>query len=153
MQHQQFKPLLQDWNHTFALWHEQFKNYPHKDQLKDYEQQWKQWQEQMNATIAHLQERLATLNAMVPLSSNQYNSGMFGQYGQYPGQMQQQQQQPSLKPGMQQTPDGVGPRAQGPPPPGPTTVQPPNFTGIGGPRSVKVCFVLLHSKIFLKYQK
>uniref|UniRef100_A0AAY5KZE4 YLP motif-containing protein 1 n=1 Tax=Esox lucius TaxID=8010 RepID=A0AAY5KZE4_ESOLU len=55
MQQQQFGPVFADWNHTFRLWQEQFQAYPHKDQLEDYESQWKPWQEQMNSTSAHLQ--------------------------------------------------------------------------------------------------
>ncbi|XP_045915999.1 YLP motif-containing protein 1 isoform X3 [Micropterus dolomieu] len=159
MQQQQFNPLFQDWDRSFVLWHEQFQTYPHKDQLQDYEHQWKQWQEQMNATNAHLQERVATLTAMVPFASSQYGSGMVGQYGQYPGQDLQMQQQ-SVKPGMQHSPVAVGPRSQGPQtagfgphsespagtpvrggspagivrPPGPPTVQPPSFNSIRGPR-------------------
>uniref|UniRef100_UPI0037E85BF6 YLP motif-containing protein 1 isoform X2 n=1 Tax=Semicossyphus pulcher TaxID=241346 RepID=UPI0037E85BF6 len=159
MQQQQFTPLFQDWNCSFVLWHEQFKTYPHKDQLQDYERQWKQWQEQMNATNSHLQERVATLTATVPFASNQYSGGMMGQYGQYPGQDMQMQQQ-SVTPGMQHSPATVGPRPQGPAPtgfgqpsessavppvrgagpagivrpPGPPNVQPPSFNSIRGPR-------------------
>nr|XP_020472986.1 YLP motif-containing protein 1 [Monopterus albus] len=117
MQQQQFTPLFQDWNRSFALWYEQFQTYPHKDQLQDYEHQWKQWQEQMNATNTHLQERVATLTAMVPFAASQYNSGIMGPYGQYPGQDMQMQQQ-SLNPSMQHSPVAVGPRSQGPQPPG-----------------------------------
>ncbi|XP_062293464.1 YLP motif-containing protein 1 [Scomber scombrus] len=161
MQQQQFTPLFQDWERSFILWFEQFRTYPHKDQLQEYEHQWKQWQEQMNATNAHLQERLATLTAMVPYASNQFKSGMgLGQYGQYPGQDVQLQQQ-SVNPGMQHSPAAVGPRSQGPPPagfgphsetpaglpvrgpgsagigvrpPGPPPVQPPSFNNVRGPR-------------------
>lgn len=159
MQQQQFTPLFQDWNHSFTLWYEQFQNYPHKDQLQDYEHQWKQWKEQMNATNAHLQERVATLTAMVPFASSQYNSGMLGQYGQYPAQDISLPQ--SVNPGVQQPPVAVGPRLQGPQPasfvthsespagpsvqgsgpsgiairpPGPPVIQPPNFNNVGGPR-------------------
>ncbi|XP_042359001.1 YLP motif-containing protein 1 isoform X2 [Plectropomus leopardus] len=158
MQQQQFTPLFADWNRTFALWHEQFQTYPHKDQLQDYERQWKQWQEQMNATNAHLQERVATLTAMAPFPTNQYSSGMMGQYGQYPGQDMQQQ---SANPGMQNSPIAVGPNSQGPRPtgfgpaseptaapllrgpgpagigvrpPGPPTIQPPSINNVRGPR-------------------
>lgn len=164
MQEKQFTPLFQDWERSFILWFEQFRTYPHKDQLQDYEHQWKQWQEQMNATNAHLQERLATLTAMVPYASTQYNSGMMGQYGQYPGQDMPMQQQP-VNPGMQHSPAAVGPRSQGPPPtgfgahsespagppvrgggpagigvrpPGPPPVQPPSFNSVRGPRSVVI---------------
>ncbi|CAL8313016.1 unnamed protein product [Lota lota] len=84
-QQQQFTKMYQDWEHTFQLWYDQFQTYPHKDQLKDYELQWKQWQEQMNATNAHLQERVATLRTMVPYPSPQYSGGMMDQYSQYPG--------------------------------------------------------------------
>ncbi|TKS76410.1 YLP motif-containing protein 1 [Collichthys lucidus] len=159
MQQQQFMPLFQDWDRSFALWREQFQTYPHKDQLQDYEHQWKQWQEQMNATNAHLQERVATLTAMVPFASSQYSSGMVGQYGHYPGQDIQIQQQ-SVKPGIQPSPVAVGPGSQGPRPTGfgphseppagppargsgpagivrppvPPSVQPPSFNGIRGPR-------------------
>ncbi|XP_074541677.1 uncharacterized protein ylpm1 isoform X2 [Halichoeres trimaculatus] len=157
MQLQQFIPLFQDWGCSFVLWHEQFKTYPHKDQLQDYEHQWKQWQDQMNATNTHLQERVATLSAMVPFPSSQYNSGTMGQYGQYSGQDHQQQ---SVTPGMQHSPVAVGTRPQAPTstgfgtqsdssvpppvggpspagivrPPGPPPVQQPNFNGIRGPR-------------------
>ncbi|KAM9354988.1 uncharacterized protein ylpm1 [Pholidichthys leucotaenia] len=109
MQQQQFIPLFQDWDRSFMLWYEQFQTYPHKDQLQDYEHQWKQWQDQMNATKAHLQERVATLTAMVPYASNQYSSGMMGQFGQFPGQDMQQQ---SVNPGMQQSTAVAGPRPQ-----------------------------------------
>ncbi|KAM4633124.1 uncharacterized protein ylpm1 isoform 2-T2 [Polymixia lowei] len=160
MQQQQFTPLFQDWERTFNLWYEQFQTYPHKDQLQDYERQWKQWQEQMNATHAHLQERVAALRAMVPYSSNQYSSGMIGQYGQYSGQ--DMQMQPRLaSPGMQHSPGAVGPRSQGPRPagfgphsesptgppvrgdgpaargarqPGPPPGPPPRYSGPRGPR-------------------
>ncbi|XP_028253796.1 YLP motif-containing protein 1 isoform X2 [Parambassis ranga] len=152
MQQQQFSPLFHDWNCSFSLWYEQFQTYPQKDQLQDYEHQWKQWQEQMNATNAHLKERVATLIAMVPFASNQYNSGMVGQFGQYPGQDMQMQQQ-TTTPGMLQPPAGIAPRSHGPqssafgshseppagpppgPPPGPPVglpVQGSRPTGIGG---------------------
>ncbi|GLD59817.1 YLP motif-containing protein 1 isoform X1 [Lates japonicus] len=160
MQQQQFTPLFQDWDRSFSLWYEQFQTYPHKDQLQDYEHQWKQWQEQMNATNAHLQERVATLTAMVPFAAGQYNSGMMGQYGQFPGQDMQMQQQ-SLSLGIQHSPVAAGPRSQGPRPtgfgpqqetpagpavrgggpagmgvrpPGPPTIQPPSFNNVRGPR-------------------
>lgn len=129
MQQQQFTPLFQDWDRSFVLWYEQFQTYPHKDQLQDYERQWKQWQEQMNSTNAHLQERVATLTAMVPYASNQYNSGTMGQYGQFPGQdMQMQQQSANL--GVQQSPVGVVPNSQGP---GPTGFGPPSESLAGPP--------------------
>lgn len=78
-QQQQFGPLYQDWDRTFILWFEQFQGYPHKDQLQDYENQWKQWQQQMNATNTHIQERMATLTAMVPNASTQCGGGTVGQ--------------------------------------------------------------------------
>lgn len=153
-QQQQFTILFQEWNCSFVLWHEQFQTYHHKDQLQDYELQWKQWQEQMNATNAHLQERVATLTAMVPFASSQYSGGMMGQYGQYPGQDMQMQQQ-SVRPDMQHSPVAIGPRSQGPRPPGfgphsespaghpvrgagpraqvPPTLQPQSFNNIRGP--------------------
>uniref|UniRef100_A0A8C6K9E5 YLP motif-containing protein 1 n=1 Tax=Nothobranchius furzeri TaxID=105023 RepID=A0A8C6K9E5_NOTFU len=117
MQLQQFTLLFQDWVRSFALWYEQFQTYPHKDQLQDYEHQWKQWQEQMNATNAHLQERVATISAIVPFASNQYSSAMVGQFGQYPGQGIQMQQQ-EIIPGIQQPPVAVGniTQSQQPPP-------------------------------------
>ncbi|XP_029318501.1 YLP motif-containing protein 1 isoform X2 [Cottoperca gobio] len=115
LQQQQFTPLFQEWDHSFVLWYEQFKTYPHKDQLQDYERQWKQWQEQMRATNAHLQERVATLTAMVPIASSQFSSGMMGQFGQYTGQDIQMQQQSSI-PGLQHSP--VGLNSQGPQPAG-----------------------------------
>ncbi|KAM6915126.1 uncharacterized protein FYW49_010034 [Xenentodon cancila] len=147
VQQQQFTPLFQDWNRSFALWYEQFQAYPHKDQLQDYEHQWKQWQEQMNATNGHLQERVATLTAMVPFASSQYNSAMMGQFGQYSGQEMQQ-------PGIQQPPADVGPKPPGPQPPsfvahseshaapptgvamppGPLTGQQPSFNSVRGTR-------------------
>ncbi|KAM9840266.1 uncharacterized protein ylpm1 [Aulostomus maculatus] len=153
MQKQQFTPLYQDWERTFILWYEQFQTYPHKDQLQDYENQWKQWQEQMNATNSHIQERIASLTAMVPYPASQYNSGSMGQYGVYPGTDMQMQQQP-VNPSMQQSPVAVGPRLQvplpappsGPPvrgggpaatgarPPCPPNVQPPSFNSSQGPR-------------------
>lgn len=161
MQQQQFTPLFQDWNRTFILWYEQFQTYPHKDQLQDYEHQWKQWEQQMNATNAHLQERVATLTAMVPYPSSQYTSGMVGQYAQYPGQDMQMHQQ-SLNSGMQHSPAAVGPRPpgfgppleshSGPPVrggvpsgigvrhPDPPSVQPPSFNNIRGPRWVAINF-------------
>ncbi len=163
MQQQQFGPLFQNWDHSFVLWHEQFQNYPHKDQLQDYEHQWKQWQEQMNATNSHIQERVATLTAMVPFASSQYNSGMMGQYGPYPGHDAQTQRQ-SVKPGMQHSPISVDPRSQAPQPAGfgpqseppagrplrgggpagivrpsgPPITQPSNFNNSRGPRSVEI---------------
>ncbi|XP_068199244.1 YLP motif-containing protein 1 isoform X2 [Antennarius striatus] len=117
MQRQQFIPLFQDWHHSFVLWHQHFQSYHHKDQLQDYELQWKQWQEQMNSTNAHLQERVATLTAMVPFAANQYKTGGLGQFGQHPVQDMQIQQQP-VKPGLQQPPVTLGPRPEGPRPDG-----------------------------------
>uniref|UniRef100_H3DG05 YLP motif-containing protein 1 n=1 Tax=Tetraodon nigroviridis TaxID=99883 RepID=H3DG05_TETNG len=114
-QQQQFTALFQQWNCSFALWHEQFQTYQHKDQLQDYELQWKQWQEQMNATNAHIQERVATLTAMVPFASSQYGGGMMGQYGQFQGQ-DLHMQQPPVRPEMQPPPAAMAPRPQGPRP-------------------------------------
>ncbi|XP_047243145.1 YLP motif-containing protein 1 isoform X2 [Girardinichthys multiradiatus] len=125
MQQQQFMPLFQDWNSSFALWHEQFQSYPHKDQLQDYERQWKQWQEQMNATNAHLQERLATITAMVPFASSQYGA-MMGQFGQYPGQEIQMQQQ-VVNPGVQPPAVPAGATAPGAAGVAPPSQQPPTF--------------------------
>ncbi|XP_068610149.1 YLP motif-containing protein 1-like [Brachionichthys hirsutus] len=154
MQLQLFKPIFRDWEHSFILWHQQFQTYPHKDQLQDYALQWKQWQEQMNTTNAHLQERVATLTAMVPFASSKCNSGVMGQYGQNPGQDMQMQQQP-VKPDLQQSPVSAAPRSQGPrphseapagppvrgvcpagtvTPPGPPAVQPSTFNSFRGPR-------------------
>lgn len=114
----------------------------------------------MNATNAHLQERVATLRAMVPYAPSQYSSGMMGQYGQYPGQDMQMHQQ-SLNSSMQNSPAAVGPSSQAPRPTGfdpslesragtsvrggvpagigvrlpePPPVQPPSFNSIRGPR-------------------
>lgn len=115
-QQQQFTALFQQWNCSFVLWHEQFQTYQHKDQLQDYELQWKQWQEQMNATNAHIQERMATLTAMVPFASSQYSGGVMGQYGQFPGKDLHMQQQQSVRPDMQQSPAAIAPRPQGPRP-------------------------------------
>lgn len=154
-QQQQFTPLFQDWNHSFILWHEHFQSYHHKDQLQDYELQWKQWQEQMSATNAHLQERVASLTAMVPFASSQYNSGIVGQYSQYPGQ-EAQTQQHTVKSEMHNSPATLGASSQAPRPPGfgshseppagppvrgprpigPPNVPPPGFNNIRGPRSV-----------------
>uniref|UniRef100_A0A3Q3Q402 YLP motif-containing protein 1 n=1 Tax=Monopterus albus TaxID=43700 RepID=A0A3Q3Q402_MONAL len=135
MQQQQFTPLFQDWNRSFALWYEQFQTYPHKDQLQDYEHQWKQWQEQMNATNTHLQERVATLTAMVPFAASQYNSGIMGPYGQYPGQDMQMQQQ-SLNPSMQFDPPRprFGPPRCRPPFDGPPRFDQPRPPFDGPPR-------------------
>ncbi|XP_073711600.1 uncharacterized protein ylpm1 isoform X1 [Misgurnus anguillicaudatus] len=84
MQQQRFSPLFQDWNRHFSLWLEQFQSYPHKDQLQDYEAQWRQWQEQMNSTSAHLQERLATLRSMQhQFGTGPAYGGMMGLYGQH----------------------------------------------------------------------
>lgn len=77
MQQQQFAPVLQDWDRHFKLWLDQFQAYPHKDQLQDYEGQWRQWQEQMSSTSAHLNERVTTLRSM-----KQPYGGMVGPYGQ-----------------------------------------------------------------------
>lgn len=153
MQRQQFMPLFQEWNNSFVLWHEHFQSYHHKDQLQDYERQWKQWQEQMNATNGHLQERVATLTAMVPLSSNQCNNAVTGQFSQYPGQDLLQQQQ-KVNADMPISPAAHGPNAQGPTagPPvhgsGPRPIGPPNVPlpgfNIRGPRSVlKYLFIYL----------
>lgn len=105
MQQQQFNSLFQNWVATFALWYEQFQTYPHKDQLQEYEHQWKQWQEQMNATNAHLQERVATLSAIVPFA-------MMGQLGEYPAQEIHMQQQP-LNLGIQKSLVAFGPISAG----------------------------------------
>lgn len=77
MQQQQFTPVLQEWDRHFKLWLDQFQVYPHKDQLQEYEGQWRQWQEQMKSTSAHLHERVTTLRAM-----QQQYVGMVGPYGQ-----------------------------------------------------------------------
>ncbi|XP_032441201.1 YLP motif-containing protein 1 isoform X1 [Xiphophorus hellerii] len=127
MQHQQFIPLFQNWNSSFALWHEQFQSYPHKDQLQDYELQWKQWQEQMNATNAHLQERVTTITAMVPFASGQYGA-MMGQLGQYPGQDTPLQQQ-VVNPGVQ--PTVVGAIATAPGATGATAASATGATALG----------------------
>ncbi|XP_076874241.1 uncharacterized protein ylpm1 isoform X2 [Brachyhypopomus gauderio] len=78
MQQQQFGSVLQEWDRHFKLWLDQFQSYPHKDQLQEYEGQWRQWQEQMNSTSVHLQERVTTLRAM----QQQYSVSIMGQYGQ-----------------------------------------------------------------------
>ncbi|XP_062406105.1 YLP motif-containing protein 1 isoform X2 [Sardina pilchardus] len=120
VQQQQFTPVYQEWDRHFKLWYEQFQSYPHKDQLQDYEAQWKQWQEQMNSTAAHLQERVTTLRAM----QQQYGpppgyGGMGGQYGQNMPPPDSQMHHPSLPPNasMQHSPS-VGPPSSGPPPTG-----------------------------------
>lgn len=153
MQQQQFIPLFQEWNNSFILWHEHFQSYHHKDQLQDYERQWKQWQEQMNATNGHLQERVTTLTAMVPLSSSQSNNSVTGQFSQYPGQDLLQQQQHKVNADMPISPATHGPNAQGPTagPPvhgaGPRPIGPSNATlpgfNIRGPRSVVKLFFCL----------
>lgn len=146
MQQQQFTSLFQTWVASFALWYEQFQTYPHKDQLQEYEHQWRQWQEQMNATNAHLQERVATLTAIVPFA-------MMTQLSQYPAQEIQQQ---PLNPGIQNPPVTVGtiPPGQESPaglilqgnvssgvgvrPPGPPPGQPSSFSDPIQPGSVRV---------------
>ncbi|KAK6294879.1 hypothetical protein J4Q44_G00341050 [Coregonus suidteri] len=143
MQQQKFGPVFADWGRTFSLWQEQFQSYPHKDQLQDYELQWKQWQEQMNSTSAHLQERVTTLRAMQHQyggssssgqygstgadqysSRVQYGSGGYGdqynQYGQYPhsgpdSQIQQGHMVSPSQPGSQPS-STPGPMSQGPRP-------------------------------------
>ncbi|XP_056619828.1 YLP motif-containing protein 1 isoform X3 [Triplophysa dalaica] len=83
LQQQRFAPLFQEWDRHFRLWLEQFQSYPHKDQLQDYEAQWRQWQEQMNSTSSHLQERVTSLRAMQhPYGTGPAYGGMMGQYGQ-----------------------------------------------------------------------
>lgn len=79
MQQQQFAPVLQDWERHFKLWLDQFQAYPHKDQLQEYEGQWRQWQEQMNSTSAHLSERVTTLRGM---KQSYGTGGVVGPYGQ-----------------------------------------------------------------------
>ncbi|XP_045551224.1 YLP motif-containing protein 1 [Salmo salar] len=140
-QQQKFGPVFADWGRTFSLWQEQFQSYPHKDQLQDYELQWKQWQEQMNSTSTHLQERVTTLRAMQQQyggsdssgqygadqysSSDRYGSGGYGdqysQYGQYPhsGSDSQIQQGHMVSPSMPSQPGSQpsstsGPMSQGP---------------------------------------
>uniref|UniRef100_A0A671MYK2 YLP motif-containing protein 1 n=1 Tax=Sinocyclocheilus anshuiensis TaxID=1608454 RepID=A0A671MYK2_9TELE len=112
MQQQRFAPLYQEWDRHFNLWLEQFQAYPHKDQLHDYEAQWRQWQEQMNSTSAHLQERVTTLRAM----KHQY--GTASSYGASPGL-------PSMPPPVNM--DAMpGPSPQAPPPSGPVIPQGPS---------------------------
>ncbi|XP_058235743.1 YLP motif-containing protein 1 isoform X1 [Hemibagrus wyckioides] len=83
MQQQQFAPVLQDWDRHFKLWLDQFQAYPHKDQLQEYEGQWRQWQEQMNSTSAHLNERVTTLRGMKqPYGTGDSYGGVMGPYGQ-----------------------------------------------------------------------
>lgn len=84
MQQQQFAPVLQDWDRHFKLWLDQFQAYPHKDQLQEYEGQWRQWQEQMSSTSAHLNERVTTLRSMKqPYGAGDSYGGMVGPYGQH----------------------------------------------------------------------
>uniref|UniRef100_A0A672MS00 YLP motif-containing protein 1 n=1 Tax=Sinocyclocheilus grahami TaxID=75366 RepID=A0A672MS00_SINGR len=109
MQQQRFVPLYQEWDRHFNLWLEQFQAYPHKDQLHDYEAQWRQWQEQMNSTSAHLQERVTTLRAM----KHQYGTASS------PGL-------PSMPPPVNM--DAMpGPSPQAPPPSGPVIPQGQRF--------------------------
>lgn len=83
IQQQQFTPVLQDWDRHFKLWLDQFQAYPHKDQLQEYEGQWRQWQEQMRSTSAHLNERVTTLRGMKqPYGAGDSYGGMVGSYGQ-----------------------------------------------------------------------
>lgn len=83
MQQQQFASVLQDWDRHFKLWLDQFQAYPHKDQLQEYEGQWRQWQEQMSSTSAHLNERVTTLRGMKqPYEAKDSYGGMGGLYGQ-----------------------------------------------------------------------
>uniref|UniRef100_A0A673HWJ6 YLP motif-containing protein 1 n=1 Tax=Sinocyclocheilus rhinocerous TaxID=307959 RepID=A0A673HWJ6_9TELE len=111
MQQQRFAPLYQEWDRHFNLWLEQFQAYPHKDQLHDYEAQWRQWQEQMNSTSAHLQERVTSLRAM------QHQYGTAPPYGANPGL-------PSMPPPVNM--DAMpGPSPQVPPPSGPVIPQGP----------------------------
>ncbi|XP_037541770.1 YLP motif-containing protein 1 isoform X2 [Nematolebias whitei] len=121
MQQQQFNSLFQTWVASFALWYEQFQTYPHKDQLQEYEHQWRQWQEQMNATNAHLQERVATLTAIVPFS-------MMAQIGQFPAQEIHQQ---PLNPGIQNPPVTVGTIPPGQESPAGSTLQGNVSSGVG----------------------
>ncbi|XP_067097665.1 YLP motif-containing protein 1 isoform X1 [Osmerus mordax] len=128
VQQQQFAPVFQDWDRTFHLWYEQFQSYPHKDQLQDYEHQWKQWQEQMNSTHAHLQERVTTLRTMVPYGSSQYTGGgVMGQCGQYPLPGPDAQMQHMASPSMSsmEAIATTGPGASGPPPTGGLAGGPP----------------------------
>ncbi|TUA53251.1 YLP motif-containing protein 1 [Bagarius yarrelli] len=83
MQQQQFAPVLQDWDRHFKIWLEQFQAYPHKDQLQEYEGQWRQWQEQMTSTSVHLGERVTTLRGMKQtfVTGDSYTAVM-GPYGQ-----------------------------------------------------------------------
>ncbi|XP_045065969.1 YLP motif-containing protein 1 [Coregonus clupeaformis] len=139
-QQQQFGPVFADWGRTFSLWQEQFQSYPHKDQLQDYELQWKQWQEQMNSTSAHLQEKVAALRAMQHQYGGSSNGGQYGadqyssrvqygsvgygnqssQYDQYPhsgpdSQTQQGHMVGPSQPGSQPS-STSGPMSQGPRP-------------------------------------
>ncbi|KAK9956212.1 hypothetical protein ABG768_013962 [Culter alburnus] len=132
MQQQRFAPLYQEWDRHFNLWLEQFQTYPHKDQLHDYEAQWRQWQEQMNSTSAHLQERVTTLRAMQPqYGTGPSYGGMMGPYGQHrlpvpDGNMH------LAGPGLPSMPPPVNmdamsrPSPQGPPPSGPVIPQGPS---------------------------
>ncbi|XP_030626755.1 YLP motif-containing protein 1 [Chanos chanos] len=126
LQQQQFAPVYQEWGRHFKLWQEQFQTYPLKDELKDYECQWKQWQDQMNSTSAHLQERIASLRAM----QQQYGltgpyGGAMGQYGQHrhPGPDTHMQMPPPIIPPMippavpptnQENSSMLGPTSHGP---------------------------------------
>ncbi|XP_051952223.1 YLP motif-containing protein 1-like isoform X2 [Xyrauchen texanus] len=139
MQQQRFVPLFQEWERHFNLWLEQFQSYPHKDQLQDYEAQWRQWQEQMNSTSAHLQERVTTLRAM----QHQYGTGpsyggMMGPYGQQrlpgpDGNMHLNSQGvPSMPPPVNMNAMS-GPSPQGPPPSGPVIPQRPSPSNAAEP--------------------
>ncbi|XP_048218287.1 YLP motif-containing protein 1 isoform X4 [Perognathus longimembris pacificus] len=85
MQQQQFQHLYQEWEREFQLWEEQLHSYPHKDQLQEYEKQWKTWQGHMKATHTYLQEKVNSFQNM----KNQYMGNMsmpppFVPYSQMP---------------------------------------------------------------------
>ncbi|XP_038193644.1 YLP motif-containing protein 1 isoform X2 [Arvicola amphibius] len=118
MQQQQFQHLYQEWEREFQLWEEQLHSYPHKDQLQEYEKQWKTWQGHMKAIQTYLQEKVNSFQNL----KNQYLGNMsmpppFGPYSQMPPPL------PTMPPPV--LPPSLPPPVM--PPALPTTVPPPGM--------------------------
>ncbi|CAO2586938.1 YLP motif-containing protein 1 [Lemmus lemmus] len=118
MQQQQFQHLYQEWEREFQLWEEQLHSYPHKDQLQEYEKQWKTWQGHMKATQTYLQEKVNSFQNV----KNQYLGNMsmpppFVPYSQLPPPL------PTMPPPV--LPPSLPPPVM--PPALPTTVPPPGM--------------------------
>ncbi|XP_063296066.1 YLP motif-containing protein 1 [Pelobates fuscus] len=64
MQYKQFQSLQQEWETQFKKWQELLQTYPHKDNMQEYQLQWKSWHTQMKTTRSYYKERISSLKSM-----------------------------------------------------------------------------------------